>query len=145
VGSKDDEASVDERLFGALLDESHFAGPDDVVALVARHARLIGARDVVLYLADYEQQTLMPVQAPTAPDRRPVPIETTLAGRAFRMIEPLDSETASGRRVWLPLLDGSDRLGVMELTIPHLDDRLRARCRQLAALAAIGGEQRRIR
>jgi serine phosphatase RsbU (regulator of sigma subunit) len=136
VDSTDDEASVDERLFGALLDESHFAGPDDVVALVARHAGLIGARDVILYLIDYEQETLMPVQAPGVCDRAPLDIETTLAGRAFRMIELLDSETPSGRRVWLPLLDGSDRLGVMELTIAHLDDRLRARCRQLAALAA---------
>lgn len=83
MDSKDDEASVDERLFGALLDESPFAAPDDVAALVARHAALIGAYDVVLYLVDYEQQALMPVQAPTAPDQRPVPIETTLAVALF--------------------------------------------------------------
>jgi hypothetical protein len=133
---RNDEAGAGERLLGTLLDESHFAAPDEIPGLVARQATLIGAWDVVLYLTDYQQEVLVPIQAPGAPHRQPLEIETTLAGRAFRMIELLDADADGGRRAWVPLLDGTDRLGVMELTLTHMDDQLRSCCRRLAALAS---------
>jgi hypothetical protein len=44
--------------------------------------------------------------------------------------------TESGRRLWLPLLDGAERLGVLGLTLPRVDDPLRKRCSWLATLIA---------
>jgi hypothetical protein len=40
----------------------------------------------------------------------------------------------AGRRLWLPLLDGAERLGVLGLTIPRADDALRVQCTWLATL-----------
>ena len=36
----------------SLLHASHLLAPDDLAATVAAHARLMGARETVLYLAD---------------------------------------------------------------------------------------------
>ena len=70
------------------------------------------------------------------PDRTPLAIDATLAGRAFATIAIQEAESGSGRRLWLPLLDGAERLGVLGLTMPAVDDALRLRCRWLAALVA---------
>jgi hypothetical protein len=38
--------------------------------------------------------------------------------------------------LWLPLLDGAERLGVLGLTLPSIDDPVRKRCSWLATLVA---------
>ena len=43
----------------SLLRASHLLAPDDLASTVAAHARAMGAREIVLYLADYEQATLV--------------------------------------------------------------------------------------
>jgi hypothetical protein len=58
----------------SLLHASHLLAPDDLAATVAVHARMLGARKTVLYLADYEQATLLPLPGAGVP-------ESTLAGR----------------------------------------------------------------
>ena len=98
-----------------LLTASHLAVPDDVPALVIDHARRIGADDAALYLADYEQRSLMPVPTRDGPLREAVVIDTTLAGRCFRTLDVQQSAGDDGRvRVWVPVLDGVERLGVLE-------------------------------
>jgi serine phosphatase RsbU (regulator of sigma subunit) len=126
-----------DDLLGRLLDDTHLAAADEVAGLVAEHARTIGASDVVLYLADYGQRELVPLPGHGVPARAPLQIDATLAGRAFRDMVMFDTDTSDGRhRLWLPLLDGTARLGVMEITIDRLDEDMRRRCRQLAALVA---------
>jgi serine phosphatase RsbU (regulator of sigma subunit) len=49
---------------------------------------------------------------------------------------PSRRPAGAGRRLWLPLLDGSERLGVLGLTLPRVDDALRQRCSCLATLIA---------
>ena len=73
---------------------------------------------------------------PDGTDRTPLEIDTTLAGRAFAAIAVQEADAASGRRLWLPLLDGAERLGVLSLTLPRADDALRVRCNWLATLVA---------
>src|SRR4029453_2167848 len=58
------------------------------------------------------------------------------AGRAFSAIAVQDAATGSGLRLWLPLLDGAERLGVLGLTVPRVDEALRGRCTWLATLVA---------
>jgi serine phosphatase RsbU (regulator of sigma subunit) len=99
----------------SLLHASHLLAPDDLAATVAVHARLLGAGETVLYLADYEQATLLPLPGAGVPERQELPIEGTLAGRAFRRVEILGSAAGPGYRLWVPLLDGVERLGVAEL------------------------------
>ena len=111
-----------------LLRTSHLAVPDDVPALVVEHARGLGADDAAVYLVDYEQRVLVPVPNPGGPERHEVVIDTTLAGRCYRNLDIQETVGDDGRRrMWVPVLDGVERLGVLELDFgpdvePVLDD-----------------------
>jgi serine phosphatase RsbU (regulator of sigma subunit) len=96
----------------------------------------------------------------------PLPIETTTAGLAYRTVAvqhdpagptpagptpagptPAGPTLASGvteadrdgraRRVWIPMADGADLLGVLGLTVADVSDDTLARCRALASLAGL--------
>ena len=48
----------------------------------------------------------------------PLPIDSTLAGRVFQHLDVLSQRRPNGDTVlWLPLLDGSERLGVLAVTL----------------------------
>lgn len=113
--------------FTDLVQASHLVVPDDVVALVVEHARALGAEDAALYLVDYEQRVLAPVPNSDGPDREEVLIDATLAGWCYRTLEVQQTTGEDGRgRMWVPLLDGVERLGVLELAFggdePDPDD-----------------------
>jgi hypothetical protein len=103
----------------SLLSASHLLSPVDLAATVAAHATRMGVRETVLYLADYEQATLLPLSGAGVPERQELPIEGTMAGRAFRRVEVVHSTATKGtHRLWIPLLDGVERLGVAEVELP---------------------------
>jgi sigma-B regulation protein RsbU (phosphoserine phosphatase) len=141
-----------------LLEASRVIQAGELPGVVNRAVRRLGL-EMTIYLADLEQRSLHPVVgaparaacAPTravappagsGPDpREPVPeplgIDTTVAGRAFMGLTPLNG--GDGRRtLWMPLLDGSERLGVLEVTSlgdAALDSaEVRAQCDMFAAL-----------
>jgi hypothetical protein len=122
------------ELLGGLLEASHLLAPDEIVAAVARAGEALDAEDVAIYLADYEQTLLVPL--PDGTGRTPLEIDATLAGRAFVAIAVQEADVRGGRRLWLPLLDGAARLGVLGLTLPRVDDTLRTQCSWLATLVA---------
>lgn len=130
--------SLGEEVLGSLLNISHRLHPDEVPAQVRDHARRLGATEAVIFLADLEQRILQPMAvggAGQAPE--PLEIDTTLAGRAFRTQEVLQGEADNGeRRLWIPLLDGADRLGVLAVTIPRVDELVERRLGWLASLVA---------
>ncbi|MGY1679223.1 PP2C family protein-serine/threonine phosphatase [Geodermatophilus sp. SYSU D01176] len=103
----------------SLLHACHLLPPDQLAATVAAEAARLGVRETVLYLADYEQVTLLPVPGAGVPERQELSIEGTLAGRAFRRVAIVDSAGEHGYRLWMPLLDGVERLGVVELVLPE--------------------------
>ena len=133
-----DEQAQDE--LSGLVNDCHLNSPSDFAALVARHARKLGAHELVLYLVDYSQSVLVPLPSPQAVDRGELSIERTLAGRAFRTLEMLGSEGSEPgwRRLWVPLLDGTERLGVAEFTFPpdQRSDDVRERVLTYASLTA---------
>ena len=116
----------------SLLHATHLMEPADLPGAVAEHARGLGAAETVLYLADYGQTVLRPLTGPGVPAREELAVEGTLAGRAFRRVEVATSSASAGwHRRWLPLLDGVERLGVVEMVHAaepdaDLDDRIRA-------------------
>ncbi len=73
----------------------------------------IGAH-LSIYLVDREQRSL---RALPEPPRTPavLPIDSTVAGRAFQSAKPLVHGHTG--RLWLPLLDGADRIGVLEVRL----------------------------
>jgi hypothetical protein len=111
-----------EQAVDALLAEAHLAAPYQLPGLVARHAATLGADDALIYLADLQQRVLVPFLGPGGPgvDRQvdPLSIDATLPGRAFQHVEVLTQDAPDGRiRVWAPLLDGTERLGVLGMTV----------------------------
>jgi hypothetical protein len=115
-----------------LLEESHHAPPDRLPLLAARAGRALGVQVRVL-LVDEEQQSLVAVP-PSDTER--FAVEGTLAGRAFRGVQLLPGE--ADRRLWIPLLDGEERMGVLEVGVATAADLydpvLRDHCRWLAAV-----------
>jgi serine/threonine protein phosphatase PrpC len=105
-------------MFNDLLRRTHLGGPSEMAAAIAEPARRIGARSVVLYLIDYEQRLLVPVAGPQEQDAAPLSVAGTVAGRAFSTTSILRSslEDVRGQRLWLPLLDGTERLGVIGMS-----------------------------
>lgn len=99
-----------------LLAGSHLMEPSGLTDLVARTAVGFGALQTVIYLVDYEQLMLTPLPQKAAVVREVLSVEGSVAGRCFQRVEPHDLAGSDGtRRLWLPLLDGVDRLGVLEL------------------------------
>jgi hypothetical protein len=134
-----------ERAFDDLLSEAHLLAAHQLPDLLARHGARLGVTDVLLYLADLQQDVLVPFVGSQGPGLDetvgPLVVTATLAGRAYQHVQLLTQELPGGRlRAWLPLIDGSDRLGVLSVTLddPTALDRpeVLARLRRLAALAA---------
>jgi serine phosphatase RsbU (regulator of sigma subunit) len=127
-------------LLHQLLADTHLAAPDDLPTVVARAAGHVGATDAVVYLVDYEQQMLTPFTGGTSTPREVQSVDGSVAGRAFQRVEPHDvAASAQERRLWLPLLDGVERLGVLEMVLPGdgpLPEQLVSRLGQFAHLIA---------
>jgi Stage II sporulation protein E (SpoIIE) len=129
-------------MFQEALRRTHLSAPEDYCRIFAEEARAIGVRALAIYVVDYEQRTLVPVPGPDAGGREPLSIHGTVAGRAFASISILDVENDGGdeRRIWLPLLDGTERVGVLGLTIPGREpvaEPLRVVCERYAHFIAI--------
>jgi serine/threonine protein phosphatase PrpC len=124
-----------------LLRRTHLSAPSDLAAVVADPVRRIGGRDVVLYLIDYEQRTLVPLRGSHPEDLPPLSVTGTIAGRAFSSTSILrsSSEEGTGQRLWLPLLDGTDRLGVMSVSFEEaaVSEPTVIACERYAHLTAI--------
>ncbi|MET9962271.1 PP2C family protein-serine/threonine phosphatase [Streptomyces sp. NPDC006326] len=130
------------RLLARLLGDAHRCGPDDLPALVQGAARAMGMHDAVIYLADVQQAQLVPLRAagraPRAPAGGPpaggrLAVDGTLAGWAYRT-QSLRLSSSDDTVVWLPLVDGVERMGVLRVTAPPLDPAALQQCRTLAAL-----------
>ena len=128
-----DEGSIrGEGSLAELLDATATSPADRLPVLAARAAERLGARDLQLYLVDHAQMLLIPIDGGDL-----LAVEGTLAGLAFRRIELQVHDTDDGAvRLWVPLLDGTDRLGVMALTLPAAGAAERQRVRRLATLLA---------
>src|SRR4051812_26486083 len=107
-------------MFLEVLRRTHLSAPEDLACILAEEARQIGVASLVIYVVDYEQRTLVPVPAPDAHASGPLSVEGTVAGRAFastKIIE-IEAATGEGRRLWVPLLDGTERIGVVCVSLP---------------------------
>ncbi|WP_211370875.1 hypothetical protein [Nonomuraea turkmeniaca] len=125
-----------ERLLGQLLDRAHTMPPQLIAPLVAEEVRRIGGRDVSILLQDYDQVMLVPLPGRGLMGGDPLPIDGSWAGEAFVNETRVELPVPDGIRMFLPLLDGSDEVGVMALTLNSVDDDDRRLLRRLAGLVA---------
>jgi hypothetical protein len=106
-------------LMAGVLRRTHLSAPDDLAGVVDDEAREVGARQVDISLIDYEAASLRPLPRSADDVREVIPVVGTLAGKAYSSTTVLYSTEAGGElcRLWLPLLDGTERLGVMGVTL----------------------------
>jgi serine/threonine protein phosphatase PrpC len=129
-----------EDVISDLLKASHRVHPERIGPLLAEQLPRLGMRDVALYLADLDQQMLVCVPGEGLPERTPLSIDNTDAGLAFRTETAVDGEQvgtvdAPAIRLWVPLIDGAERLGVLAVS-GVADKLLRKRAWDVASLAA---------
>src|SRR4051794_29457981 len=112
--------------------------PSDVGALVVAAGELAGATAAVAYLATYGETHLVPFASAQAADRRELNVDGTVAGRAFTSGQAVAApSTDETRTLWMPLLDASTRLGVLELVFSkEPDDRTAQHAKDVADVLA---------
>ncbi|MCU1599734.1 MAG: protein serine/threonine phosphatase [Frankiales bacterium] len=134
---------ITERALDELARAAEPAAPHDLAALFDACARRLGAEGCVVYVADLQQRLLQPLlgarPTPEQSDLASLAVDGTLAGRAYQLGDAQSqTEGDVGIRVWLPVVVGSHRLGVMTATfhaqpVPAMLDALR----RLADAAAV--------
>lgn len=129
-----------------LVAASHLMSMEQLPDAVAWHAADAGLHDTVIYVVDL-QQTVLRLLTGKGPDAGRDPgreaaelkVEGTIAGRAFQTVRPVTGQAFDDGtcQYWLPILDGSERIGVLRVTIPPDDDRARDDAEYLAGLVAL--------
>jgi serine phosphatase RsbU (regulator of sigma subunit) len=120
-----------------LLRETPRSRPDDLPNFVMAAAPLLDVTELIIYLVDHQQRMLVPLPGPHVPIRETIDVDGTLAGRAFTTVTPCDTASDDVTTIWLPLVNGSERLGVLEITaLGAISEDARSGCDTLAALLA---------
>lgn len=129
------------RVGAELLTRSHMLPPGSVAEALAEAARPLGVVRAMIYLADLQQRNLRPVPGPVRPDSGSLAIDSTVPGLVYRTLSPYQSPAGEGNggyRVLLPLVDGTERLGVLELLVrAEAGEALLAHYRMLASLTSL--------
>jgi serine phosphatase RsbU (regulator of sigma subunit) len=125
-----------ERLLGTLLDRAHEMPPQLIAPLVAEEVARMGGRDVSILLQDYGQRLLSPLPGKGLRAGESERIDGSLAGQAFLRATVAEQRVPGGVRLYLPLLNGSDEVGVLALTLARVDEDDRRLLRRLASLVA---------
>ncbi|HEX9066649.1 MAG TPA: PP2C family protein-serine/threonine phosphatase [Streptosporangiaceae bacterium] len=137
----DDEQDLDAaagRAAVSLVQRSHLLPPGDVARTLAEAAAPLGVTGAAVHMADLQQRYLWVVPGGITQDEQPLDIESSLAGLAFRTLDAQVVPAGGGTsRVWLPLLDGTERLGVIELLCTDVGQRMLPRLTMLASLAGL--------
>lgn len=111
-------------VLGELIAASHLMTLEQLPGTVASLAARAGWPDVLIYVADLRQERLylLPGNLDTGPGGTDVPtelaVEGTVAGRAFQLGRISPASASSTGQWWVPLLDGTERLGVLRVGVP---------------------------
>ncbi|MGX6603200.1 PP2C family protein-serine/threonine phosphatase [Micromonosporaceae bacterium Da 78-11] len=116
-----------------LLDLKHLGRAEDLPAVLAEVAPLLDAESATVLLVDYAQLQLCPLRGTSPGAAAPHDVDDSPAGVAFSAAVP----TWDDGLCWLPLLHGSERLGVLEVGLKaYPSDALRRDLEVIAALVA---------
>ncbi|MEU1212967.1 PP2C family protein-serine/threonine phosphatase [Streptomyces sp. NPDC005790] len=129
------------RMLAGLLAASHLTPIDRLPYVVADHAQAAGFTQVLLYLGDLQRRVLrlLAGEAESQGHETELQIDGTTPGRAYQYghILPAGPTKSSGTSWWVPLLDGTERLGVLYVEAEQDDDRTQEDMDRLAALLAL--------
>ncbi|WP_413100803.1 PP2C family protein-serine/threonine phosphatase [Streptomyces sp. Inha503] len=127
-------AETAEQALEQLLRATHEASPAELPVALDRYTEAMDMGRAVVFLIDLRQRLLMPLE-----EGEPrLELDHSLAGFAYRTDSVrVEEEVSGGLTVWLPLMNGAERLGVLQLRMASLDGLRLWRCRTLASLLAL--------
>ncbi|WP_211234682.1 PP2C family protein-serine/threonine phosphatase [Glycomyces arizonensis] len=127
----------------SLLDASHLVAFKDIPQEVNRCAAMADLEDVAIYLVDMQQEVLremtgIGVDAKQESERE-YAVEGTMAGRAFQYGQPVMGSRDGRDRFlcWVPLIKGTERLGVLRAGSPGDDPDTVRKIERLASMVAL--------
>ncbi len=110
----------------------------DLRQLIAKAAAPLEGWDLALYVVDFAHRVLFPLPATLRPSEAGTDgpqvsdslttgfgvaefmeedVASSLAGRAFSTCRPVTAERDDGVRIWVPIFEGSERTGVLAITV----------------------------
>ena len=120
-----------------LLDLRHRGRTEDLPPVLAEAAPFLDVAEMAVLLVDYEQISLWPLRGTAAGAGGPLAVDGTAAGAAFSTARTLRVPDDDGILMWLPLLHGAERLGVLQIrTKAEPDEELGDDLAVIAALVA---------
>jgi serine phosphatase RsbU (regulator of sigma subunit) len=111
-----------------ILNDAHLAPAEELPAVVGRAAERIGAFGALLLVPDHQQVRLVDL----AGEAEPYAVDGSVAGLAHRR----GTVEHDGSWLWVPLLDGIDRVGVLGLRFDEVDEQQASEARRIASLTA---------
>ncbi|MEO7429419.1 MAG: PP2C family protein-serine/threonine phosphatase [Acidimicrobiales bacterium] len=120
-GRTGDDGFLRDALLSLLVGTTDLPARE-LIRVVDVAGRVLGAESARMLIADYALTSLQEL-GEDGPTGARQPIDGTLAGRAFVKDEVVLSGDESAL-VWVPLAEGTERLGVLELTHPRWTDEL---------------------
>ncbi|MBG0562473.1 PP2C family protein-serine/threonine phosphatase [Actinoplanes aureus] len=126
------------QVMAEMTASSHLMQADEVAPKVDQALSRLGM-GATMFLIDQEQLLLRALPVPGREVPSPLPVAGSLPGRSYMLIQPEPDPGRPGR-LWVPLLDGTARFGVMRFALPadadaH-DPAWQQRCALISGLAA---------
>jgi hypothetical protein len=122
-----------------VLAQAQLTEPAAVGDVLSAAARPLGIGAVRIYLADIQQRHLYLLTRAAARPPEGLAVGVTLAGRAFQTSTIQRASTGAGGpgQLWVPLMNGAERLGVLECTVTDMGEATLGQCQALASLAGL--------
>lgn len=128
------DSGCGERLLEDLLAQAHSATPMDLPVLVNRCAEAFGLGEIDIYLTDLQQRRLVGLTDGLAT----LDIDASVAGWCYRTVSLRIEDVETGFLcLWLPVVDGAERLGVLGVRTRSVDAVRLRRCRMLTGIVAM--------
>ncbi|OQR63479.1 stage II sporulation protein E [Streptomyces maremycinicus] len=126
-------------MLGDLIAASHLMSMEELPGAVSERAAAAGFPEVLIYLLDLQGHTLLLATGESlsggAHDRE-LRVEGTVAGRCYQYGQVL-AAAPGGTQWWVPLINGTERLGVLRVTSVHTDERALEDAASLSGLVAL--------
>ncbi|MEU4221240.1 PP2C family protein-serine/threonine phosphatase [Actinoplanes sp. NPDC026623] len=120
-----------------VLERSHLFQPDELATVLDAEMGRLGCRTRI-FLADAEQRALRMIPQHGVPTVEPFTVDDSLPGEVFRLVRMRPATDDEDPALWVPMVNGTDRIGVIEFhfagSVDVADEALRRRCATVAGL-----------
>ncbi|MET8808455.1 PP2C family protein-serine/threonine phosphatase [Streptomyces sp. NPDC004546] len=113
------------RLLGDLIADSHLMSMEEISGVVIERAAAAGFPEVLIYLGDLQRRVLRLVTGYGFSGEGyegELQVEGTVPGRCYQYGKII-AAAPDGAEWWVPLMNGTERLGVLRITSTYADER----------------------